>query len=147
MSAGPIARLRRLGRERRRMLVTATVLLSRASLTLALVPFRSAIRFGCVPVGRAKLADAEDVIWAVEAAARRLPWRIVCIQKGLAAQRMLRAAGMDAILHYGMRSLQESDSLEAHVWVTVGEEAVIGGEEADGFVAVTTYPASRIVKP
>jgi hypothetical protein len=99
-----------------------------------------------VPVGRAKLADAEDVIWAVEAAARRLPWRIVCIQKGLAAQRMLRAAGMDAILHYGMRCLQQDDTLEAHVWVTVGQEAVIGGDEAEGFVTVATYPPEA-VKP
>lgn len=124
------------------MLLTAAALLSRASLIVAVLPFRSAIRFGSVPVGRTKLADVEDVIWAIEAVARRLPWRIVCIQKGLVAQRMLRAAGMNAILHYGMKT-QEDDSLEAHVWVTIGKEAVIGGDEADAFVAVATYPRAE----
>jgi hypothetical protein len=82
----------------------------------------------------------KDVIWAVEAAANMLPWRIVCIQKGLVAQRMLRAAGMNAILHYGVRTLWQDDSLEAHVWVTVGERLLIGGEEAHRFPAVASFP-------
>jgi len=123
------------------MLLTAAALLSRASLVVAVLPFRSAIRFGSVPVGRTKLSEVEDVIWAVEAARRRLPWRIVCIQKGLVAQRMLRAAGMNAILHYGMKT--EDGSLEAHVWVTIGKEAVIGGDEAHAFVPVATYPRAE----
>ena len=140
MRARPLARFRRLSPERRRLLVQATVLLSRATLIVVLMPFRSAMRFGCAPVGRRQTVKTEDVIWAVETAANILPWRIVCIEKGLVAQRMLRAAGMDAILHYGVRTLWQDDSLEAHVWVTVGERLLIGGEEAHGFAAVATYP-------
>lgn len=140
MIARPLARLRRLSPERRRLLVAATVLLSRASLIVVVMPFRSAMRFGCAPVGRRRTVKTKDVIWAVEAAANMLPWRIVCIQKGLVAQRMLRAAGMNAILHYGVRTLWQDDSLEAHVWVTVGECLLIGGEEAHRFPAVASFP-------
>lgn len=140
MSAGPLARLRRLSAERRRLLVAATVLLVRASAAVALLPFRFSIRFGCVPLRKFRQVAPDDVAWAIESAARMLPWRVVCIEKGLAGQRMLRAAGINAILHYGARQIPESSKLEAHVWVTVDEHAVIGGEEARGFAAVATYP-------
>jgi hypothetical protein len=56
------------------------------------------------------------------------------------AQRMLRSAGVDAILHYGARRNHESSVLEAHVWVTVNGRPVVGGEEAKGFAAIATYP-------
>jgi hypothetical protein len=140
MSAGPFARLRRLSGERRRLLVEAAALLVSASAVVAVLPFRFSIRFGCVPVRREARGALEDIVWAVETAARRLPWKVVCIEKGLVAQRMLRGAGIDAVLHYGARQTPSDGRLEAHVWVTVDGCAVIGGEEAAGFAAVATYP-------
>jgi hypothetical protein len=140
MSAGPLARLRRASAGRRRLLVAATVLLVRASAAVALLPFRFSIRFGCVPLRDRRQVAVEDIAWAIETAAQLLPWRVVCIEKGLAGQRMLRAAGANAILHYGARHTVENARLEAHVWVTVDDHAVIGGEEARGFAAVATYP-------
>ena len=82
----------------------------------------------------------EDCLWAVDAAARRLPWRTMCIEKGLAVQRLLRRNGIDARLHYGARNNAYRDRLEAHVWVTVDGRAVIGGEEADDFAELASYP-------
>jgi hypothetical protein len=76
----------------------------------------------------------------VEAAGRRLPWRTVCIEKGLAAQRLLRQGGADARLHYGARH-SDTGKLEAHVWVSVEDTVVIGGEEADGFAELGVYPS------
>jgi hypothetical protein len=64
----------------------------------------------------------------------------LCIEQGLAAQRMLRRGGRDALLHYGARQNPASGRLEAHVWVSVDERTVIGGEEAPGFAAVAAYP-------
>ena len=122
------------------MLLNAVLSLGATSLVVAMLPFRIAIRFGCVPVRSKARGAPEDVIWAIEAAARLVPWRTVCIQKGLAAQRMLRAGGANAVLHYGARHHQEDGKLEAHVWVTVGGNPVIGGEEAAGFAPVATYP-------
>ena len=96
------------------------------------------MRFGAVPLGKSWL-DLKDCIWAIEAAAPRLPWRTVCIEQGLAAQRLLRRGGIDAVLHYGIRNQPTAANLEAHVWVTVGGETVIGGEAVPGYAEVATF--------
>lgn len=122
------------------MLLSALACLGGASVAVAVLPFRLAIRFGCVPVDPEQRQAPEDIVSAIETAARLVPWRTVCIHKGLAAQRMLRAAGANAILHYGARHREDDRKLEAHVWVTIDGRAVIGGEEASEFAAVATYP-------
>lgn len=138
---GPFLRFQRLGAERRALLVRASLVLTAASAGVALLPFRRAIRFGCVDSGGRRTASGiERYVWAVEAAARRLPWRTMCIEKGLAVQRLLRSNGYDARLHYGARHGGSSGKLEAHVWVSVGGDVVIGGEEAPGFAVVQSYP-------
>jgi hypothetical protein len=135
-----IIRLTRLSRDQRRLLLRAAIVLTEASAAVALLPFRRAINFGLVPLESGERLSAADCVWAIEAAARRLPWRTMCIEKGLAAQRLLRGAGTEAVLHYGARNDPDTGKLEAHVWVTVGGEMVIGGEEAPGFAEVATYP-------
>jgi Transglutaminase-like superfamily len=140
MNSSPLVRLRRLSGERRRLLLRAAILLSGASAVVALLPFPRAIRFGLGPLGRRQPVAVEEIVSAIQAAARRLPWRTMCIEQGLAAQRMLRSAGTDAILHYGARHHLETGKLEAHVWVTVDGRAVIGGEEAADFALVASYP-------
>ena len=79
-------------------------------------------------------------MWAIEAAARRLPWRTKCIEQGLAAQRLLRSAGFDAQLHYGARHAPDSKALQAHVWTAVDGQVMIGANEADRFGVLATYP-------
>src|SRR4051794_2335412 len=142
-SGAPVlTRFRRLGRERQLLLIEATYELALASAVVAVLPFRRAIVWGSFPVRtpNGRPATVESLTWAVEAAARRLPWRTVCIEQGLAAQRMLRRRGIDARLHYGARNQASTGKLEAHVWVTVDKIAVIGGDEAAGFAEIATYP-------
>jgi hypothetical protein len=142
-SGAPVfTRFRRLGRERQSLLIEATVELALASAAVALLPFRRAIVRGSTPLGKAgdRAGMVEILVWAIEAAARRLPWRTLCIEQGLAAQRMLRRRGIDARLHYGARNDHSASRLEAHVWVTVGDVPVIGGSEAARFAAIATYP-------
>jgi len=138
--AKPLAKLRRLNPERRRLLARACLILSAASAAVALLPFRRAVRFGCVPRRSRSDLLIEDCVWAVAAAARRLPWRTLCIEQGLAVQRMLRRSGTDALLHYGARHDPVSGALEAHVWVSVDGQAVIGGEDARHYAEVACYP-------
>lgn len=134
-----VARLRRMSGAQKRLLLRAAVLLALASSAVALLPFRIAVRFGSARL-RGGRASPDECVWAVEAAARRLPWRTVCIEKGLAVQRMLRSAGVDALLHYGARHHPESGELEAHVWVSVNGRTVIGGAHADDFAPIAAYP-------
>ena len=135
-----LTRLYQLPRHRREVLLRALLTLTGASAAVAFLPFRMAIRFGLVAKRRHGTLAPDECVWAVEAAARRLPWRAVCIEQGLAAQRMLRSAGVDAVLHYGARHCEESGKLQAHVWVSVGDETIIGGEEAADFAEIATYP-------
>lgn len=134
-----IIHLARLDGRRRRLLAEAAGSLTLASFALRLLPFRWAIRIGTIRLGP-RQPDAEDCVAAIESVSRHLPWRTKCIQKGLAAQRMLRGRGVDAILRYGVRHHPESRELEAHVWVCVGNRTVIGGDEAAAFATVITSP-------
>jgi hypothetical protein len=142
-SGAPVfERFRHLGRERQSLLIEAVCELALASASVAMLPFRRAIVRGSVPLPPAlrRPATIETIVWAVEAAARRLPWRTVCIEQSLAAQRMLRRRGIDARLHYGARNDHSAGRIEAHVWVTVDEVPVIGASEAAQFAAIATYP-------
>ena len=113
-------------------------MLTVVSAALSLLPFKRAIRLGSVPLAPVSPAAVQDIVSAVETAARQLPWRIVCIQRGITAQRMLRRRGLDAKLHYGIGS--KDDVLAAHVWVSLDGVPVIGGEEATAFAPVGAFP-------
>lgn len=138
--AMPLTRFYQLSPQRRRMFLRAAFALTTASVAVALLPFRRAIEFGSVSLKRRAGVIPEDCVWAVEALARRLPWRTMCIQKGLAVQRLLRREGVDAALHYGACLSAEEEKLEAHVWISVDGVTIVGGEEAPRFVEIATYP-------
>src|SRR5689334_2389496 len=133
-----VAKFWRLEPGRRALLMEAAATLALASAALALLPFKLAIRTGIVPLRGDLRGDAQEVVAAVEAAAGRLPWRNMCIHKGIAAQRMLRRRGLDARLHYGIG--KDDGRLAAHVWVSLDGVPVIGGEEARAFAPVGAFP-------
>lgn len=130
-----------------RAVEVARVLEAAAALVLAtlatrLLPFRIVVRLTGVAGSDSPLAgddrNAEEISKAVRRAARRLPWRIVCLQEGLAAHWMLRGRGRPSRLHYGLK--QSGAELSAHVWVTLGENVVIGGETIDPHICVAVFP-------
>lgn len=125
------------------LLAEASLALASAALVIHLLPFRRAIRFGS---GGLSHSDHEASIEklrrferSVERAAARVPWRTVCLQKGLALQWMLRRRGIDARLHYGIGK-DDVGALCAHVWVSAGPAMLIGSEQAPQFQTVATYP-------
>jgi hypothetical protein len=136
-------RRRPLGAANRRLLVEALPALALASLAVKLAPFRRvaawASRWGRGGGGGADEAFLRKARWSVDAWARRVPWRTVCFQKGLALHFMLRRRGIASVLHYGVRQEAEA-GLKAHVWVTVDGRFAIGGEEAPGFACLATFP-------
>ena len=136
-----LSRWARLGRRRQALLAEAVLAVAAASAAIRLRAFKRAIRMGSLPLtGRPADGDiTDDVRWAVETAARNVPWRAMCIQEGLALQWMLRRRGVDARLHYGIAK-DEVGELQAHVWVAAGGSVVIGGAEAPRFKCVAIYP-------
>ncbi len=135
------ARVARLDLKTKRLVAKAGLVLTAASAAVACLPFRRAVALGGAPLGeRQHAVGADEIVWAVKAWARRMPWRTKCIEQGIAAQRLLRVAGIDARLHYGARHRADGSALEAHVWVTVDGKPVIGGEEAGDFAEIASYP-------
>lgn len=113
-----------------------------ASLALRLMPFRMLAERLSRGVGRAPPADEETAYWlrrAVLAWARRLPWRTLCFEQGLAAFALLRRRGLKATLHYGAATID--GELKAHVWVTSGQTQVIGCEDKEKYGPLARFPA------
>lgn len=129
------------------LLVEAAAALIRASLAIRLLPFRTVVeKAGAAPAagepdGATCAREIGRVTWAVDALARRLPWRIVCFQKGLAAHRLLNRRHVHSRLHYGVAQNVE-DGVKAHVWVTHAGRPVIGVDEAAGYTCLVTFPAA-----
>lgn len=122
------------------LLAEALVTLALASAAIRLLPFRRvAALAGSVRV-RGDPGDIAAVRRAVLALARRVPWRVVCFQQGLALHLMALRRGIATVLHYGV--VQEPAGLAAHVWVSVDDAVVIGGEEAPRFTCLARFPAA-----
>lgn len=138
-------RFRRLVWRERLLFAEALAALALASLAVALLPFRLVAAAASRGAARRE-ADAETVDAvrrAVEAWARRVPWRAVCFQRGLAVHWMLRRRGLASLLHYGV-GRGDDRALAAHVWVSAGGRDAIGGEGAGGYVCLATFPANSL---
>lgn len=114
------------------------------ALSVRLLPFRRIARLASGRRVRGNaLSDwrepAGRVAWAVRAAGRRAPFRVVCFQEGLAAHWMLRRRGAPSQLHYGA-ALDRTGGLSSHVWVRIGDTDVIGCELAGGFRLLASFP-------
>ena len=53
---------------------------------------------------------------------------------------MLRLRGQASLLYYGART-DDLHGPSAHVWVRLGDQDVVGGEEAARFAVLATFPA------
>jgi len=116
-------------------------MLALASLLIAILSFRRIAAIAAVRRSRtaATPAQARAIERAVAAWGRRVPWRAVCFQQGLAAQLMLRRRGLVAALYYGA-ARDETGQLIAHVWVRSGAVDVIGCEGAERYGLLAVFP-------
>ena len=139
------SRLATLSWKDRLALAEAALELAFASLAIKILPFRRVVKTW--PTGKNPPNDAscleeiDRVTWAVNLLSRRLPWRIVCFQKGLAVHRLLRRRQINTLMHYG---ITQYPTLKAHVWVTYASSPIIGGTEAVGFTCIATFPTDQV---
>jgi hypothetical protein len=140
-----IGKFRRLSRRDRRLFAEALVLLALATAAIRFLPFRTVGRLASRPLRNpvADPASEAELIRAVRRAvlgcARRVPWSAVCFPQGLAAQWMLRRRGIPATLYFGAEN-HRTKGLNAHVWVRVGAQGVVGTENAAGFAPLAEFP-------
>ena len=92
--------------------------------------------------------QAAALVRAISAVSRRLPWRTLCFEQGLAAHWMLSRRQIRSTLSYG--AAMRAGELEAHVWVRSGEIDVIGCDNAGDFAILSQFsndPSSSLVQP
>lgn len=133
---------------RREILLLAEAVreLALAAVTLKLRPFARVARDLTRPAGSAVVGDpdllSKRVRWAVLAASRRVPWRSVCFEQAIAAQRMLGRRGVAADLVYGVRKSEQG--LDAHVWLRLADGwTVVGGEQAGLFRPIALFRSGQ----
>lgn len=64
---------------------------------------------------------------AIRRMAARVPWRSDCLVQALAAQHWLEREGIGSTIHVGV-DYDESRPLDAHAWLTAGDQIVVGGD-------------------
>ena len=119
----------------------AAALLSLAHLAIHGIPFRHIARAMMRRTDPSPSLDgrqqeqANRVRWAMDAAARRLPFGPRCLARSVAGKIMLNRRDVPAILHFGMRRSgvpkgqpRESGALVAHAWLTAGSMCVSGDD-------------------
>ena len=122
------------------LLAEAGLAMLGASLAVRLLPFDRLARMLERATPAERLADPVTAYWirrSVAAWGRRLPWRAKCFEQGLAAVWMLRRRGLGYSLHYG--AANKDETVAAHVWVTSGEQDVVGYENRDEFAPLARF--------
>jgi hypothetical protein len=129
-------------------LAEATAWLALARLAILLLNFRVLSRRLGVAMHESPLADDERrrpllrrMRWAIDAVSRRVPWRCMCLERGVAATMMLRTRGIDSTFYLGVAREADGGPVRAHAWVRCGTYFVTGGEDHSRFAVVSTFAA------
>lgn len=120
----------------KRLLVAAALALAGAAVAVKVVPLHRLARqppATTLPNGNDSAngetsRQADRIAWAVQTAARQVPWPANCLVQALAATRMLRRRGIPSTLYFGV-DRGPGQTLEAHAWVVAGD-AEDGGDNA-----------------
>ena len=76
----------------------------------------------------------------IDSLALRLPWKSTCLVRVLAAHRMFNRRKINHKIHFGVKK-NESDNLEAHAWLSAGDEIILGGGNLDEFHEMKPFKA------
>lgn len=117
----------------KRLLVVAAVLLWSVQLGLWVLPFATlcrlltAIRRFLAGRKRLDVAPVRRIVWAVTTMSRYVP-SAACLTQALATQFLLDSVGQPASLGIGVSKTDEGQ-LEAHAWVEIEGDIVMGAVE------------------
>jgi hypothetical protein len=91
------------------------------------------------PAGRASTDFDPDVIkrvgWALQSAARRVPWRADCFPQAIAGRKLLERRGLGSTIHIGVVR-EPLGGLAGHAWLTSGDLVVTGGGGLDQYAVL-----------
>ena len=138
----------------RRLLFEAAWRLALARLTTATAPFRQlaadlgeperperrTISWDETGYSASAVQVAHAVAWAVQCAARQVPFKAVCLQQAVAAKHMLRQRGVQGVVHFGVAKDGDGrDALEIHAWLDAAGVNVTGYPLAGRYVELACF--------
>ncbi len=92
-------------------------------------------------VRRFAVDEAQWVAWAVDHLGTLAGMNGPCLPRALAAHAMLRRRGIASRLCLGVA--RNGSAFAAHAWIEVGEERIIGGDEATGFTRLAAFGGAK----
>jgi hypothetical protein len=98
-----------------------------------------------IPVRRRPLPEPPRLADAVDRVLRRAPrpWRYSCLRRTVVLAALLRRAGREAEVVFGVRRLPTGE-FEAHAWLRAGgEEPYLESAPVDGYVVLHTASVTR----
>lgn len=135
----------------RQLVVEAGVLLIAAKLALLVVPFKrlapslgKSVAVTTPSIGHDDEETAQAVAWAVESAARRLPWHSSCFARAIVGKRMLDLRRIPAMLYLGVRK-DESGKLHAHAWLESRGVCVTGALAQEAYSPIARFASAPVV--
>jgi len=87
---------------------------------------------------------ASEIGHMVEAVARAMPFRALCLQQAVAARRMLRRRGLRATVSLGVNldpagRATPGQGTAAHAWVEVGSQVINGDGDLENYAVVARF--------
>ena len=127
--------LRTLTVSERALLMRALPLVLAVRVALWILPSRSIVRkvqrmAAGTATARSPARSPGEIVWAVEAVARRVP-RASCLTQAVSAQYLLRRHGHRSELRVGVA--RGDTGFRAHAWVEHAGRVLIGGEGSAAF--------------
>jgi hypothetical protein len=141
-----LRKFRQLSWRDRLFLVEAAFWLVIATFAVAVLPLRNFGGLAAVPDPRREGPQqtgaqiGREVCWAIVACAARLPWRTGCLQRGIAAQIMLKRRGIPSVLHFD-GAIHDGHALAAHIWTRDLNLRLINDETDSRFVPLAPFPS------
>jgi len=139
----------RLSAAERRLLLQALFLLGVARVALRLARLRTVrIWVGRLVGARhpSAIHTRQRIIWAVEAASRRLPGATTCLPRAFVAHALLAREGYAARLRIGV-ALSPEEGFSAHAWVECDGAPVIGGRDLGRYRPLLQFDALELASP
>jgi hypothetical protein len=129
---------------RRLYLREAAVMLVLARLAVRFAPPARIFAWADRPprhVHRFAVDEVNWVSWAVETLGAKTWMNALCLPRALAAHAMLRRRGIVSRLCLGVA--RAGGTLNAHAWVEVGNDKIVGAGEAGAFTRLAEFGGAR----
>src|SRR5581483_2287760 len=85
-----------------------------------------------------QIKTAQQIRWAVQAMAPKLPWETLCLVQGLAGAAMLRRRHLPLSLYFGVAKTEQGE-FQAHAWLCCGDQVLTGGAGRQRFSVIAAY--------